>query len=177
MQPFFDFLHIRVLDGRVFSVFPPGWPAVIFAAALAGIPAWLVNPMLGALTVIVLFAVARRWYEPRVVLMAIVATLLSAFFLLNSASYYAHTFTLLAILVFAAAALGGSDGNSFRLGLVAGASFGAAFAARFFTALMCGLPFGVYHLRRNAPALALRRRDSRLASRRSSSRSCGTTRP
>jgi hypothetical protein len=84
-----------------------------------------------------------------VVLMAIVATLLSAFFLLNSASYYAHTFTLLVTLVFAAAALGGSDGNSFTLGLVAGASFGAAFAARFFTALMCGLPFGVYHLRRN----------------------------
>jgi hypothetical protein len=149
LQPFFDFLHIRVLDGRVFSVFPPGWPAVIFAAALAGIPAWLVNPMLGALTVIVLFAVARRWYEPRVVLMAIVATLLSAFFLLNSASYYAHTVALLAILVFAATALGGSDGNSFTLGLAAGASFGAAFAARFFTALMCGLPFGVYHLRRN----------------------------
>ena len=23
VQPFFDFLHIRVLDGRVFSVFPP----------------------------------------------------------------------------------------------------------------------------------------------------------
>ena len=97
LQPFFDFLHIRVLDGRVFSVFPPGWPAVIFAAALAGIPAWLVNPILGALTVIVFFAVARRWYEPRVVLTAIVAMLLSAFFLLNSASYYAHTFTLLVI--------------------------------------------------------------------------------
>jgi len=149
LQPFFDFLHVRVLDGRVFSVFPPGWPAVIFGAALAGIPAWLVNPMLGALTVIVFFAVARRWYEPRVVLMAIVATLFSAFFLLNSASYYAHTFTLLVTLVFAAAALGGSDRNSFTLGLAAGASFGAAFAARFFTALMCGLPFGVYHLRRN----------------------------
>jgi hypothetical protein len=149
LQPFFDFLHVRVIDGRVFSVFPPGWPAVIYAAALASIPAWLVNPILGALTVPVFFAVARRWYAPRAVLMAIVATLLSAFFLLNSASYYAHTFTLLVTLVFAAAALGGSDGNSFTLGLVAGASFGAAFAARFFTALMCGLPFGVYHLRRN----------------------------
>jgi hypothetical protein len=149
LQPFFDFLHIRVLDGRVFSVFPPGWPVVIFAAAVAGVPAWLVNPILGALTVPVFFAVARRWYEPRVVLTAIVAMLLSAFFLLNSASYYAHTFTLLVTLVFAAAALGGSDRNSFMLGLLAGASFGAAFAARFFTAIMCGLPFGVYHLRRN----------------------------
>jgi hypothetical protein len=84
-----------------------------------------------------------------VALVAVVAMLMSAFFLLNSASYYAHTFTLLATLVFAAAALGGSDGDSFALGLVAGVSFGAAVAARFFTALMCGLPFGVYHLRRN----------------------------
>jgi len=149
MQEFFGFSHIRALDGRVFSVFPPGWPAVIFAAALAGIPAWLVNPILGALTVPVFFAVARRWYEPRVVLAALVAILLSPFFLLNSSSYYAHTFTLLVTLVFAAAALRGSDRNSFTLGLVAGASFGAAFAARFFTAVMGGLPFGVYHLRRN----------------------------
>jgi hypothetical protein len=149
LQPFFDFLHIRVLDGRVFSVFPPGWPAVLYLAALAGIPAWLVNPILGALTVPVFFTVARRWYEPRVVLMALVATLLSAFFLLNSASYYAHTFTLLVTLVFAAAALRGSDRDSFALGLAAGATFGAGFAARFFTAVMCGAPFGLYHLRRN----------------------------
>jgi hypothetical protein len=149
LQPFFESLHIRVLDGRVFSVFPPGWPAVIFAAALAGIPAWLVNPILGALTVPVFYGAARRWYEPRVVLAAIAATLLSAFFLLNSASYYAHTFTLLVTLVFAAAALTGSDRDSFALGAAAGVSFGAAFAARFFTALMCGLPFGMYHLRRN----------------------------
>ena len=149
LQEFFGFNHIRVLDGRVFSVFPPGWPAVVFAAALAGIPAWLVNPVLGALTVPVFYAVARRWYEPRVVLAALVALLVSAFFLLNSASYYAHTFTLLVTLVFAAAALEGSARNSFALGLVAGAAFGAAFAARFFTAVMCGLPFGLYHVKRN----------------------------
>ena len=148
-QEFFAFGHIRVLDGRVFSVFPPGWPAVLFAAGLAGVPAWLVNPVLGALVVPVFFAAARRWYEPRVALAAIVAMIVSAFFLLNSASYYAHTTTLLATIVFAAAALRGSDGDSFALGAVAGLAFGAAFAARFFTALMCGLPFGVYHLRRN----------------------------
>jgi len=149
LQPFFGLLHVRVLDGRVFPVFPPGWPAVIFAAALAGIPAWLVNPVLGALTVPVFYAVARRWYPPRIVLAALVALLVSAFFLLNSASYYAHTFTLLVTLLFAAAALEGSDRNLFALGLAAGVSFGAAFAARFFTAVMCGLPFGLYHLRRN----------------------------
>ena len=149
LQPFFDFLHIRVLDGRVFSVFPPGWPAVLFAAALAGIPAWLVNPILGGLTVIVFYGVARRWYEPRVVLAALVAMLVSSFFLLNSASYYAHTFTLLLTLVFAAAALAGSDRDSAALGAVAGAAIAAAFSARFFTAVMCGLPFAWYHLRRN----------------------------
>jgi hypothetical protein len=149
LQPFFEFLHIRVLDGRVFSVFPPGWPAVILAAAAVGIPAWLVNPVMGAAAVPVYFAAARHWYGPRVALAALVATLVSAFYLLNSASYYAHTFTLLMTLVFAASALAGSDRDSFALGAVAGAAFGAAFTARFFTALMCGLPFGLYHLRRN----------------------------
>jgi hypothetical protein len=149
LQPFFEFLHTRVLDGRVFSVFPPGWPAVILAAAAVGIPAWLVNPLVGAAAVPVFFAAARRWYEPRVALAALVATLVSAFYLLNSASYYAHTFTLLVTLVFAASALAGSDRDSFALGAVAGAAFGAAFTARFFTAVMCGLPFGLYHLRRN----------------------------
>jgi hypothetical protein len=122
---------------------------VLFAAGLAGVPAWLVNPVLGAATVPVFFAAARRWYEPRVALAALAAMLVSAFYLLNSASYFAHTTTLLATIAFAAAALRGSDDDSFALGAVAGLAFGAAFAARFFTALLCGLPFGAYHLRRN----------------------------
>jgi hypothetical protein len=147
LQPFFDFGHIRVLDGRVFSVFPPGWPAVIYAASLVAIPDWLVNPLLGALTVVVCFFVSRRWYDGRVALVATVAMAVSSFFLLNSGSFYAHTFTLLAVLVFGWAALRGSERDSFVDGVVAGAAFGAAFAARFFSALACGLPFGVHYLR------------------------------
>ncbi len=147
LQPFFDFGHVRVLDGRVFSVFPPGWPVALYTAARAGLPAWLLNPLLAAACVAVCFWSARRWYGDRVALVGTVVMAGSAFFLLNSASFYAHTFTLLALLVFAAAALRGTERDGFGWGLLAGAAFGAAFAARFFTALMCGLPFGFHYLR------------------------------
>ncbi|MCX6549631.1 MAG: glycosyltransferase family 39 protein [Acidobacteria bacterium] len=148
LQAFFEFGHVRVLDGRVFSVFPPGWPAVIYAAEQAGIPAWLVNPLLGALVVVVCFLVARRWYDARVALVATVVMAMSSFFLLNSASYYAHTFALLAVLLFASSALRGCERDSLIHGVIAGAAFAAAFTARFFTAVMCGLPFGLHYLRR-----------------------------
>jgi hypothetical protein len=147
LQPFFDVGHVRVLDGRAFSVFPPGWPAVLYAAALAGVPAWIVNPILAAVCVGLLFGVGRRWYDGRVALVATAAMTASAFFLLNGASFFAHTFTLATLLIFAAAALRGAERDGFGWGLVAGAAFGAAFAARFFTALMCGLPFGAHYLR------------------------------
>ncbi len=147
LQEFFDFSHIRVRDGRVFSVLPPGWPAAIYVAARAGVPAWLVNPLLGSVVVVLLFLVARRWYDTRVALVATVTTAASSFFLLNSASFYSHTVTLLAILVLAACSLRGSERNSAVDGVIAGGAFGVAFTARFVTAILCGLPFGLYHAR------------------------------
>jgi hypothetical protein len=149
LQEFFQFDHVRVLDGRVFSVFPPGWPFVLLLAMKAGVPLWLVNPVLGAVVIVAIFLIGRGWYSERVALLAAVTTLVSAFFLLNSASFYAHTATLLAALVMVDASLRGLEQRSLRHAVLAGAAFGFAFTARFFTALVIGLPLGVVFLRQH----------------------------
>ena len=60
LQEFVGFHHIRQVGDRIFSVFPPGWPAVLAAALLMGVPAWLVNPVLGAALVWLTWVVGRR---------------------------------------------------------------------------------------------------------------------
>ena len=52
-----EFLLVR--DGRWFGKYPPGYPALLAPGVLAGAP-WLVNPLLAALTVALVSALARR---------------------------------------------------------------------------------------------------------------------
>jgi hypothetical protein len=161
LQPFFRFDHIRVLDGRVFSVFPPGWPAIIFGMGLLGLPAWLVNPALAALAVPAFFLTARRLYDGRTAILATPVLAGSCFFLFNAASYYAHTFTLLAVVLMVCALLEAFARRSAGWAVVAGFAFGGAFGARFFTAgmallpLVCLFPWRDRRAWRLVPGLAL----------------------
>ncbi len=57
-----EFLLVR--DGRWFGKYPPGFPAVLALGVAAG-GHWLVNPLLAALTIPAVYALARQLYEPR----------------------------------------------------------------------------------------------------------------
>ena len=48
LQPFFMTSHILERGGRLFGVFPPGWPLIVAGAIRVGLPAWLLNPLLSA---------------------------------------------------------------------------------------------------------------------------------
>ena len=60
-------LNYIVFDGaRAFSSFPLGWPLAIAAATTVGVPAWMINPLLGAATLVLTGMLVARLYRPRV---------------------------------------------------------------------------------------------------------------
>lgn len=140
-------LNYIIFDGpRAFSSFPLGWPVVIAAAMAAGIPAWLVNPVLGAGTILLTGMLGTRLYGPRVGVLAAAVVAVSPFFLFNGASYFSHTFCGLLLL---GAAYLASRENRTPAWVSIGVGFlvGWAILARYLTGVACGIPIVLWLLR------------------------------
>ena len=101
-REFVEFLHMADLNGRVFSHFPPGGPAVLALGELVGLT-WLVNPVCAAASVALFARIARR-AEPRtgIALGASVLFAATPFAAFMSGSHMNHvttlTFTLVGVL-------------------------------------------------------------------------------
>jgi hypothetical protein len=143
LQEFFETTWVRQIDGRVFSIFPPGWPAVLASARAAHVPLWLVNPVLGCLSLVLLFILGRRLYDERTALVAVTATFASSFFLFNGGSYFSHTFCSVQVLALAYFGTRAMDERRAGFAALAGAVAGAALLTRNYTMLWCGLPFAL----------------------------------
>ena len=148
LQEFFGFYHVRQVENRLFSVFPPGWPAVLSAALALRLPTWLVNPLLGTVLLWLTWLVGRRVADERVAVVAAGIVALSPFFVFNSASFFAHTFCGVLVLAYAYAGLRALDEGHAAWAAAAGAVLGAAFLTRNYTAVWCAVPFGLALLRR-----------------------------
>ncbi len=162
LQEFFSFVHIGERDGRWVSRFLPGWSLLLAAARAVRFPGCLVNPILGALCLIVFHQLARELRGGRVARIATVVVAGSGFFLFTSASWRSHTLTLLLLLGLAWCLLRLStldaETRGGRLpftvvGLLAGGCLGGALITRPFTALLVAAPmliwFVVAHPRRD----------------------------
>jgi hypothetical protein len=148
LQEFFEFTWVRQMDGRVFAIFPPGWPAVLAAARLAHVPTWLVNPVMGWLSLVLVFLLGRRLYGERAAIVAVVSVFASSFFLFNSASYFSHTFCSVQILALAYFGTRAVDDERLEFAALAGAAAGATLLTRNYSAVWCVLPFAVALVRR-----------------------------
>ena len=96
----FSALHLVERDGRVFSQFPPGGPAVLAVGVLLGAP-WLTVPLCGALAVWCFSAFARAVEadRPGVSLLASMLFALAPYMVFMSGSQMNHVPTLLGICV------------------------------------------------------------------------------
>jgi hypothetical protein len=130
LPEFFQFEWIAVHQGRWFSIFPPGWPLLLAAGISLGVPV-LVNPVLGALCVLVVFHLAKTLYGSRQGLLSALFCCLSPFFLFMSSEFMSHTaallFTSLSTLCLVKAAARPSGMGLFA---AAGAAAGMAFLIR-----------------------------------------------
>ena len=85
-------------NGQCVTPVPPGWPAILAIGARAGV-AWLVNPLLAGINVILLFLLLRQLYDPFTARLGVLLLSASPWFLLMSMNFLTHTFSLGCALV------------------------------------------------------------------------------
>ncbi|MBN1270662.1 MAG: glycosyltransferase family 39 protein [Candidatus Aminicenantes bacterium] len=141
---FFDLTHVPIKNGKMFSIFPPGWPLFLTLAMFLKIPTWAVNPALGTLSLIALFLLGRKMFNSKIAILTVFFVFLSPFFLFNAASYFSHTFCSLLIILVAYFMLKNlSSGKKIYL-FLSGLLWGIALITRYYTAVLCLLPLLIY---------------------------------
>ena len=134
----FAFNYITQRGDRVFSTFPPGWPLALALASGLHMPAWLVNPVCGALSLVLVWALASELHGTRIGPLAAALLASSGFFVFNAASYFSHTFC--GLLLLAAAWSAAVAGRRPALGpLLTGFFIGWAVLTRYFSGVLCGI--------------------------------------
>jgi len=141
LPQFFDLMHV-INDGRWYSQYPPGHPLLLMLGVLIHAP-WIINPLLGALTVAVIYHLGREVYgEPTARLATLLASL-SPFLIFMSSEFMNHSsallFTSLFLLFFARAVR--SPQSALRSSFLAGLCLGMVVLIRPFTALLIAAPF------------------------------------
>jgi hypothetical protein len=130
--------------GKRFGKYPPGWPALLALGVSARCP-WLINAVLGAMTVILVFLLGREMWGVPVGLFAALLVAFSPAALLLNATLMAHTAALFfATLFFWCCWRIERQSQQLPWALAAGLALGALFIARPLSAVAVGLPFLVW---------------------------------
>lgn len=137
-----EFLSFRffVVEDRIYSLFQPGWPAMLALGHLIG-AAWLVGPVCAAVATFLLYLVARELLDETHALWATAMMSCGQAWWFQGASMMSHMFACLlglAAVYFALRARRGGHEKSFAL--CAGACFGAMFTVRAGTAVALSVP-------------------------------------
>ena len=118
-----DLMHYDAT--RWYSPVPPGWPFVLAIGAFAGAP-WLVNPVLGALNILLAYMVLGAMYERRVARLAALFLAVSPWFVFMAMNFMTHQLTLFFGLL-GAVAVTRLRGDRARLGLVRASTLATTF--------------------------------------------------
>jgi 4-amino-4-deoxy-L-arabinose transferase-like glycosyltransferase len=136
-----------IYDGKWIGKYPIGWPLVLALGERFGL-GWLVNPVLGALTVAVIYRLGTDLYDRHTGLTAALLAVTSPLFLIQSGTVMGHALTSLctAVLLWSwlridSAAAAGKPGRPWAI--LGGAALGLALLARPLTALGAAIPFGM----------------------------------
>ncbi len=151
LREFFEYAHI-INDGRWYAQYPPGHSLLLVPGVWLGAP-WIVNPLLGGLSVLGVFVLGREAFGTVVARAAVVLALLSPFLLLMASEFMSHVGGLFAITWFLVYALRTLRAGAGRDAWIGGAFLLLATLVRPYTALACALPVFVA----GAWRLALRR--------------------
>lgn len=144
---FFATIYIANTDSRAYGTFPIGWPLLLAAVLEAGLPTVAVTPVLGVLTLVLLYLVGRELYGARAGMLGMAITAVCPFFVLNAASYFSHAWCgclLLAATLAAAWATRRHD----RWAAAAGFLIGWAVLTRYLTGAVVGVAIVIWMLRR-----------------------------
>ncbi len=129
------------LNGKRFGKYPLGWPGTLALGVAAGQP-WLVNALLGALTVALVYRLGGEVFNADTGLVAAALTAFSPMALLLNATLMGHTAALFTSMLFMYAYWRLEKGKyRLRWGIVAGLSLGMTLINRPLAGVAVGAPF------------------------------------
>ncbi len=152
-------IDLMLLDGgRWFCPVPPGWPLALAVGAFLG-ATWLVNPVLGALTVLAAYLLTRELSDRRSARWTIVLLVASPWFAFMNMSYMTHTWMLLCAVLAALGVARSRRTGSLAWAVFAGGAIGVVSLIRPLEGLTLALALGVWSLgfggaRLRSPAIA-----------------------
>ena len=135
-----------IFDGnRWYSGQLPGWPAVLAIGARLGV-AWLVNPLLAGLTLLLSNRLLRRLYDRDVADAAVLLLSLSPWYLYMAATFMGHSASLFFSVLGLYGVLRARDEGSIAGGALAGFSIGMLVNMRPLEAVSIAAAAGVWWL-------------------------------
>jgi len=143
------FLEPFIIDaqGLRYGKYPPGWPAMLSLGIRLGVRNF-VNPFLAALSVWLTYRLVKKLLSEKTAIIAATLTVLSPFFLMNSGSLLAHSFSLFLALAFSLAWIDTFDRQNavpkWMTVTTAGLTMGLLALTRPLTAVGISIPFLVY---------------------------------
>lgn len=145
LHEFFEVVHIGNRDGKWFSVYPPGWPAIWALAKTVG-ACDLINPLMGTIATGIFYVIGKRLYGAGPSLLGIVFLATSPFYLFNNASYLSHTTCLLMIALFLFAYLNWLDKKGLLWSILVALALGYGLGTRYLTMAAIGAPVLTFEL-------------------------------
>lgn len=165
----FEAPFILIHDSKWFGKYTPGYPLLLAGGVLAGQP-WLVNPVLAALCVGLIYLLGRRAYGPGTGLLAAALAAASPFLLLQAGSFMGHVATLSWTLLFSLMYLRARSTGQRAAALAGGVAMGMLFLSRPLTAVGIALPFVLWAAADVATGVVAARRGRGQGARRSNLR-------
>lgn len=125
-----------IIGDKWLSQYPPGWPLVLAVAIAAGIPTWSVNAVLGAGAVATLASPLWHFKDRALLFAGCAVYVLTAFYILNAASFFSHTLSALLILLVCLSCLWYQRDRRVAAIVVCGALLGFIGLTRYFSLVL-----------------------------------------
>ena len=142
LKEFFDYTHM-INNGKWYSQYPPGHALFLMFGVLLSMP-WITNPLLGALSVLLIFFLGKELKDAKTGQLAAILTIFSPFFLFMSSEFMAHSSAMFAITLFALFFAKAIKHQKYRYAFVAGIGLGLCAIIRPYTAFALSIPFLSY---------------------------------
>jgi len=131
-------------DGKWVSMFPPGWPALLAIGGKLGSPYWLLNPLLGPISILFVYLLGKKTVSQQTGLAAAAVYAVSLFYLFNSGSYFSHIGCATFLLGFALCVVQAEEGRQRLWLMLAGLCVAVAFTMRYYPVVLVFGAFAMY---------------------------------
>jgi len=141
----FSFYLMEIDENRWFPTPPVGWPAALALGTVLGVP-WLVNPLLGAANLVLVFLVLGELYDRKLARISVLLLSFSPWFIFMGMNFLTHTFTLTCGLLAVLSIIRARQTGLARWAWAAGLALGVCSLIRPLEALILAGLLGVWAL-------------------------------